>query len=116
MFFNNESSSENEEGTAKLSDLCYYFDSVECDRLDQGALGRKAAQVLTLRQKLLSLPEPEFDAAIKTLEKLVEVKSAAAHAAQSGRISPSRREAIELFERTSESANRVPAPEKVSRV
>ena len=115
MIFNSDSNIRREQGAATLSDLCYYFDSVECDRLDQGALGRKAAQVLTLRQKLLSLPEPEFDAAIKTLEKLVESNSSSAnHSKNSSKAS--RREALELFERTAESTNRVPAPEKISRV
>lgn len=116
MFFSGEPE-KNEKTPATLSDLCYYFDAVECDRLGQGALGRKTAQVLTLKQKLLSLPEPEFDAAIKTIEKLVDVKSANADQANGGRFTPSRREALELFERTAETTGRNnSAPEKVSRV
>ena len=116
MFFGPDSDNQKRDQAAKLSDLAYYFDSVECDRLDSGALGRKAAQVLTLRQKLLSLPEPEFDAAIKTLEKLVESNASASAAANAQRVKPSRREALELFERTADSSTRTNAPEKISRV
>ncbi len=54
-----------------LDDLAYYFDAVAKDRYDQGQLGRRHGQVLALREKLLALPEFEFDAAIKTIEKLV---------------------------------------------
>lgn len=117
MFFREEENSVKSDAPATLRDLAFYFDSIECDVMDHGALGRKNAQVLTLKQKLLALPEPQFDAAIKTIAKLVDDSASARAAADAARLSPTKREAIELFERTSEStAARNTAPERVSRV
>ncbi len=55
-----------------LKELRFYFDSQAKDRMDHGAYGRRSGQVLALRESLLSLPEGEFDMAIKTIGKLVE--------------------------------------------
>lgn len=58
-------------GSVDLDDLAFYFDAQAKDRYDQGTLGRRTGQVLALREKLLSLPEGDFDMAIRTIEKLV---------------------------------------------
>lgn len=55
-----------------LESLWFYFDAIERDCMDLGMLDRKASQVQALRGKLLRLPQAQFDATIKTLEKLVE--------------------------------------------
>ncbi len=54
-----------------LDDLSYYFDSQMKDAVDFGSYGQKTGAVLALRQKLMKLPEDEFDVAIKTIEKIV---------------------------------------------
>jgi len=55
-----------------IENLWFYFDSIERDCMDLGMLDRKSSQVLALKGKLMKLPQLEFDAAIKTIEKLVE--------------------------------------------
>lgn len=56
----------------RFEDLCYYFDAVERDRLDTAGTSRKSSEILALRERLLKLPESEFDAAIKTVKTLVD--------------------------------------------
>ncbi len=62
---------EKDEKKIDVGTLAFYFDSQEKDSLDHGRLGRKTGQVLALREKLLAMPEAEFDMAIRTIEKLV---------------------------------------------
>jgi hypothetical protein len=57
--------------TVKLADLAFYFDAVERDRLDASGTSRKTGEVLALRDKLLKLPEEEFDATLKTVKGLI---------------------------------------------
>jgi hypothetical protein len=54
----------------KLEDLYFYFDSVERDSLDAAGISRRSSEVLALRERLLRMPEEEFDAAIKTMRSL----------------------------------------------
>lgn len=58
--------------SVRLEDVCFYFDSVERDRLDASGTSRKSGEVLALRERLLKLPDENFDAAIKTLKSLVD--------------------------------------------
>ena len=104
------------EPKVKLSDLFYYFDSQERNRLDQGRLGRKSGQVLALREKLLCLPEPEFDVAIRTIEQIVGSRDIGSETSEVRRNTAGRREAIELFERTNTAIKLTPASDKISRV
>ena len=97
-----------------VENLCFYFDAVQQDALDLGRTSLKSSKVLALRQKLLSLPEPEFDAAIKTIEKLVD-DAKPQQSSSAGVSQRSRREALELFERTAEGGSRKPT-QPVSRV
>lgn len=55
-----------------IESLWFYFDSIERDCMDLGMLDRKSTQVQALKGKLMKLPQAQFDAAIKTIEKLVE--------------------------------------------
>ncbi|MFW7380478.1 MAG: hypothetical protein ACOH5I_16820 [Oligoflexus sp.] len=54
-----------------LEDLHYYFDSREKDTLDYGGRSRKSREVLALRDRLLTLPDQEFEMAIKTLHQMI---------------------------------------------
>lgn len=58
--------------TPKLEDVCFYFDGVERDRLDAAGVSRRSGEVLALRQRLLQLPEAQFDAAMQALKAMVE--------------------------------------------
>ena len=58
-----------------LSDVCFYFDGAERDRLDSAGLSRRSAELLALRQQLQRLPEEQFDAVILTIRALVEESS-----------------------------------------
>lgn len=55
-----------------LDSLHYYFDSREKDSLDYGGRSRKSREVLALRDRLLSLPDSEFEMAIKTLQRMID--------------------------------------------
>lgn len=57
--------------TVKLEELMFYFDGVERDRLDAAGTSRKTGEVLALRDRLLRLPDDEFDATIKTVKGLL---------------------------------------------
>lgn len=55
-----------------IENLWFYFDAIERDCMDLGMLDRKSTQVQELKGKLMRLPQAQFDAAIKTIERLVE--------------------------------------------
>ena len=55
----------------KLEDLMFYFDGVERDRIDASGASRKSGEVLALRDRLLKMPDDEFDATIKTVKGLL---------------------------------------------
>ena len=103
------------ESSIKIADLFFYFDGQERNRIDQGRVGRKTGQVMALREKLLSLPEPEFDVAIRTIENIVTPINGAGQAvtASGTRIN---RDALDLFERTSKSGSKASTAEKTSRI
>lgn len=61
----------NRDDDIDLDAIAFYFDAVAKDRYDQGVLSRRHGQVLALREKLLQLPEGQFDLAIKTIQKMV---------------------------------------------
>ncbi len=98
----------------KLEDLFFYFDSQEKDWLDQGRLGRKNGQVLALRQKLLSMPDTEFDMAITAIERIVEGRPQEIESPMKKRKSE-RKAAMELFERV-QTGSSTAAAEAVAKV
>ena len=61
----------NKKPGVKLEDLHFYFDSVERERLDGAGWSQRSAEVLTLRDRLLQLPAPAFQAAIKTMKNVI---------------------------------------------
>ena len=64
----------NNKAKVKIEDVCFYFDGVERDRLDAAGMSRRSGEVLALRERLMKLPEAEFDAVIRTLRQLIEDK------------------------------------------
>lgn len=67
----------NKKPKVKLEDLRFYFDGVETERVDAAGWGRRSAEVLVLREKLLKMPAPAFEAAIKTMKNVIADKPAA---------------------------------------
>jgi hypothetical protein len=56
----------------QLDQVEYYFDAVDRDRLEAAGTSRKSGEVLALRERLLKLPDGQFEAAMKTVRALVE--------------------------------------------
>lgn len=85
-----------------LQNLGFYFDAVEQDRLDKGLLSRKSGQILSLREKLMALPEPEFETTVKTIAKFVDTILPSAIESQKSKAplpNQVRKEALQVFER-----------------
>lgn len=80
----------------RVADLAYYFDGQECDRTQTGEYARRLGDILALRQRLLGLPGPQFDATLKTLANLVREPKASSDTTAKKRASPA--EAEELLE------------------
>ncbi|MCX6119467.1 MAG: hypothetical protein NT027_18170 [Proteobacteria bacterium] len=81
-----------------LESLWFYFDAIERDCMDLGMLDRKASQVQVLKGKLMKLPQAQFDAAVKTIEKLVEDATPTTN--KRDLESTKKRASVELYERT----------------
>lgn len=98
-----------------MESLWFYFDAIERDCMDIGMLDRKSTQVQVLKGKLMRLPKAEFDAAIKTIERLVDSKEGVQdekrHAEQQRK-----RASVELFEKTAAVSESKPLVDGVSRV
>lgn len=87
-----------------IENLWFYFDSIERDCMDLGMLDRKASQVQALKGKLLRLPPAQFDAAIKTIERLVDDS---APSSQKRDVEAAKKKAsMELYERTASAGDR----------
>ncbi|MGE0173067.1 MAG: hypothetical protein AB7T49_09790 [Oligoflexales bacterium] len=54
-----------------LQDVYYFFDANRMDTLDKGYFTDRTTRVVALRDSLMTLPTPDFDLAVRTLEKLV---------------------------------------------
>lgn len=75
-----------------IHDLCYYFDGERRDDLDRGGAARRTGQFLALRQKVLALPDEQFDLVIQTVQNMLKP------APQKSGETP--REGLELFQRS----------------
>lgn len=96
----------------RIDDLYYYFDAKERDRLDAGGLGRRQNSYLAMREKLLRLPDAQFDAAMRALDSLV---GGVDDLPKPGEDKNRRKAALELFEAAS-AGMKAKAAERVSRV
>ena len=98
-----------------VENLWFYFDSIERDCMDLGMLDRKATQVLALRGKLLRLPNSEFEAAIKTIEKLVDTNHPTAEE-RKAKEAERKRASVELFEKTASAGDVKASVDAIGRV
>lgn len=98
-----------------LENLWFYFDSIERDCMDLGMLDQKATQVQALKGKLLRLPKAEFEAAIKTIEKLVD-GGANSQEDKKNQEQQRKRASLELFEKTASAGDKKPSVDAVIRV
>lgn len=83
-----------------LTDLHFYFDAQAKDRLDIAGPARRSCEVIALRERLMNLPEPDFDAAIRTIQKLVEHAKPKTQQERLADERTQRAHARQLFERT----------------
>lgn len=54
-----------------VSELQYYFDAVERDSLDRISHSRRASEVLAIRDRLLTLPDKDFELAVQTIKNML---------------------------------------------
>ncbi len=78
-------------------DLRYYFESQERDTLDREGRSRRSSEVLSIRDKLLSLPERDFNNVVQTIKSLLNPANSSDEADQP---KSKKRDAAELYEKT----------------
>lgn len=98
-----------------MENLWFYFDSIERDCMDLGMMDQKSSRVQALKGKLLRLPKAEFDAAIKTIERLVET-GANSQEDKKNQEQQRKRASLELFEKTASVGDKKAAVDSISRV
>ena len=98
-----------------MENLWFYFDSIERDCMDLGMMDQKSTQVQALKGKLLRLPKAEFEAAIKTIERLVDVGGGAADEKQTSE-QKRKRASLELFEKTASAGDGKASVDAINRV
>ncbi len=54
-----------------IDDVRYYFDAKEKDSLDVGPRVHRNREVLSIRDRLLALPDKDFEVAIKAFKKML---------------------------------------------
>ena|SRR6056297_3328151 len=99
-----------------LIELQFYFDAQSKDRLDVSGPGRRSSEVIALRERLMALPERDFDAAIRTIQKLVEHAKPQTQQEKLAEERAQRQNARQLFERTEPVGVASGGVEKVSEV
>ncbi len=83
-----------------VSNLHYYFDGVERERLDTAGLNRKSGEWLAMRSKLLQLPDPTFEVVMRSIHSFIDTLTPAAPASSSPDGNKAERErALALFEK-----------------
>lgn len=85
----------NKKADVKLADLHFYFDGVERERIDSSGWSRRSGEVLVIRDRLLKLTGPAFEAAIKTMNNVIAEKPSGDGSADT---SAKRQAAGKLFE------------------
>lgn len=61
--------------TFEEADLQYYFESQQHDTHDLQGRSRRASEVLKVRDRLLSMPEKEFETAIHAIRAILDPKN-----------------------------------------
>lgn len=54
-----------------IDDVRYYFDAKEKDSLDVGPRVHRNREVLSIRDRLLALPDKDFEVAIRAFKKML---------------------------------------------
>ena len=98
-----------------LENLWFYFDAIERDCMDLGMMDQKSTRVQALKGKLLRLPKAEFDAAIKTIERLVDA-GANSQEDKKNQEQQRKRASLELFEKTASAGDAKTAVDSISRI
>lgn len=82
-----------------LDKLYFYFEGVEKDSLDLGAVSRKNGEWMAMRQKLVKLPEATFDVVMRSIDSLVDSVSPLESEKTAKEVKVQHEEAKALFER-----------------
>jgi hypothetical protein len=80
-----------------ISELQYYFDSVERDSLDRLSHSRRSSEVLAIREKLLTLPDKDFQAAVQTIKNILTPNAVKTTDLDENRVK--RQQAAELYDK-----------------
>ncbi|HYX33829.1 MAG TPA: hypothetical protein VE954_12005 [Oligoflexus sp.] len=83
--------------TIEVSELQYYFDAVERDSLDRLNHSRRSSEVLAIRDRLLTLPDKDFEVAVQTIKNILTPGSGKAMADDS---KVKKQQATDLYEKT----------------
>lgn len=80
-----------------VSDLQYYFDAVERDSLDRQSHSNRSTHVLAIREKLLTMPDKDFEAAVQTIKNILSPGSGKPTASDEQKTK--KQQATELYEK-----------------
>ncbi|WP_218109857.1 hypothetical protein [Oligoflexus tunisiensis] len=81
-----------------VSELQYYFDAVERDSLDRQSHSRRSSEVLAIRDKLLTLPDKDFEAAVQTIKNILTPTGGQAPGSEENKVK--KQQAADLYEKT----------------
>jgi hypothetical protein len=81
-----------------VSELQYYFDAVERDSLDRQSHSRRSSEVLAIRDKLLTLPDKDFEAAVQTIKNILTPTGPKTPGAEENKVK--KQQAADLYEKT----------------
>lgn len=91
-----------------VSDVRYYFDAQEKNSLDGSQYCLKSRAILALRDRLLTLPDKDFDSAIRTLHGLLDQNTKAQGSDDSVPNKAAGKDALSLYEQgSSGSTNKI---------
>jgi hypothetical protein len=81
-----------------VTELQYYFDAVERDSLDRQSHSRRSSEVLAIRDKLLTLPDKDFEVAVQTIKNILTPTDAKTPGSDENKVK--RQQAADLYEKT----------------
>ncbi len=81
-----------------MSDLQYYFDAQERDTLDRQGRSRRSSEVLSIRDKLLALPQSDFETVVQTIKNMLHPVSKSDKSGDDAKAK--RKDANDLYDRT----------------
>jgi len=84
--------------TIDVSELQYYFDALERDSLDRQSHSRRSSEVLAIRDRLLTLPDKDFEAAVQTIKNILTPGTAKPTGSDENKVK--KNQAAELYDKT----------------